>query len=189
MVLADVDIEKRIGEGEIGVKPFEASQLLPDGYALRLSSKFRFIRIGDKTHVDVKEKMVMTEEVDVGDDGYVNIRPGELVLGSSLESISLGKCTAAMLQGRTSLSRLGLQLDTSAAKISPGYNGRITLTFVNVFALPIRIYVGMRVAELTFVAMSRPVKTAYGKGAYSSRYQKQTGPTESRIWEDFGEDR
>jgi dCTP deaminase len=140
----------------------------------------RFTRIGDATHLDVKSPLDVTEAVDVGKGGLISVRPGEIVLGSSVESVGLGKNVAGLLQNRTSLSRLGLMVDASSGLLSPGSEGRLTLVIQNNFSLPIRIYAGMRIARISFVQMSSEVITAYG-----GRYQRQQEATASRIWEDF----
>lgn len=184
MLLSDGDILQLKKKGEIGIKPFVRKRLWPVGYDLRLDQKIGFVRIGDATHVDVKSEFHVTQTMDVGRNGYVSIRPGELVLCSSVERISLGKSVAASVVGRSSLNRIGVQVINASEWISPGFEGKVTIVLNNHFGLPVKIYVGMRVARLSFYRVSSEVMEAYGEKF--KRYQDQDEPRASRIWEDFG---
>ncbi len=184
-MLSDRDILKEMKAGEIKIDPFEPEQLQSVGYDLRLYKQVRFMRIGDVTHLDVKEKFEITDLYDIGYGGEVIVRPGEMLLGATHECVSLGKNVAGILTGRSSLSRIGLVVDTGGGMIAPGHDAHITFAIRNTFAMPIKIYVGMKIAQISFVKLSSPVMAAYGSRKLKSKYKDKEFPGASKIWKDF----
>jgi deoxycytidine triphosphate deaminase len=85
----------------------------------------------------------------------------------------------------SSLGRLGLLIHSTAGFIDPGWDGHVTLELSNVANLPITIYHGMKIGQLSFVQLSEPAETPYGSGSLGSKYQGQRGPTPSRYWKNF----
>lgn len=185
MFLSDKDIHKRIKAGEIVVKPFVKAQLQPASYDLRLHRNFRIFSSISVTHIDVKKPFEVTELVKVGKGGEFIIHPGEFVLAATEEWIKLPNDLLGILEGRSSLGRLGLIVHATAAFIPPGSRGHFTFEVSNISSLPVKLYAGMRVAQLAFVRMSSPVAVPYGKKRLGSKYQDQEPPTPSRIWKDF----
>lgn len=181
MFLADSDILKQIKEGRIGIDPFVESQVQAAAYDLRLHTNFRVFR-NDVTHVDVKEKEEVTRLIKVEENGPFVIHPGQFVLASTMEHIRLPNDLVGVLEGRSSLGRLGLIVHATASFIAPGADMNITFEMTNISNLPIRLYAGMRVAQLAFATMSAPVSTGYGT---KGKYQNQEPPTPSLIWKDF----
>lgn len=185
MYLADREILKRIKAGEIRIKPFELKQLQSAAYDLRLHTNFRVFRNDATTHIDVKQAFEVTELVKIKPAGAFVIHPGQFVLAATEEKISLPEDLVGVLEGRSSLGRLGLIVHATAAFIGPGFVGHLTFEMSNISNLPIKLYAGMRVAQLAFGQLSSKAKQAYGKKSLKSKYQDQEPPTASKIWKDF----
>jgi deoxycytidine triphosphate deaminase len=88
----------------------------------------------------------------------------------------------------SSLGRLGLLIHSTAGFIDPGWDGHVTLELSNVANLPITIYPGMKIGQLSFVQLSEPAERPYGSEGIGSKYQGQRGPTPSRYWQNFRND-
>lgn len=183
MFLSDKDILKRIKKNEVVIKPFVREHLEPASYDLRLHQNFRIFKKSSVTHIDVKQEFDVTELVRVKRGEAFVIHSGEFVLASTFEKIGLPRDLLGMLEGRSSLGRLGLIVHATASHIPPGFFGHLTFEVSNLSSLPIKLYSGMRVAQLSFVQVSSPVDLPYGKKG--SKYQDQEPPTASRIWKDF----
>ena len=180
MVLSDQDIQRAIQNNEIKLDPFEPSQVRPAAVDLTLHENFRVFRNSSHTHIDVKEEFDVTELVKAKEDGSFVIHPREFVLGSTREIVTLPNTLVGLLEGRSSLGRIGLIIHATASFITPGFSGYLTLEMSNISNLPIKLYTGMRVAQLAFLQLSSPVQLEHG-----NRYQNQEPPTASRIWKDF----
>lgn len=185
MFLADKDILKRIKAGEIEIKPFVRKQLQPASYDLRLHTNFRIFKSTSVSHIDVKETFDVTELVKVKEGDAFIIHPSEFVLAATFEKIKMPKDLLGILEGRSSLGRLGLIVHATASHIPPGFSGHLTFEISNISNLPIKLYAGMRVAQLSFAQLSSSVTKPYGKKGLKSKYQDQEPPTASKIWKDF----
>ncbi len=185
MFLSDVDILRYKEKGQIEIDPWDEDQLQACGYDLRLHKNFRKFKVGDTTHIDVKEKFDVTELVEVGYGSHIILHPGEFVLGATNERISFGNQVAGLLEGRSSLARIGIVMHATAGLFNPGFSGHVTFEMSNISNLPVKLYVGMRVAQMVFVPLSSPVSKRYGKRGIKSKYQDQKPPTPSKIWKDF----
>jgi dCTP deaminase len=187
MVLSDGAIRRALEAGRIGVDPYDASLLQPSSLDVRVDRLFRVFRNSRYPFIDVRaEQDELTELVEVvGDEAFI-LHPGEFVLGSTLERITLPDDLVARLEGKSSLGRLGLLIHSTAGFIDPGWDGHVTLELSNVANLPITIYPGMKIGQLSFVQLSEPAERPYGAGGLGSKYQGQRGPTPSRYWKNFG---
>jgi dCTP deaminase len=185
MVLSDRTIRRLLGEGRIGIEPYEEELLQPSSVDVRVDRFFRVFHNARYPFIDVKQPMDdLTELVEVDSEPFI-LHPGEFVLGSTLERIRLPDDLVARLEGKSSLGRLGLLIHSTAGFIDPGWDGHVTLELSNVANLPITIYYGMPIGQLSFVQLSEPAETPYGSKALSSKYQGQAGPTPSRYWRNF----
>jgi dCTP deaminase len=186
MVLSDRTIRRLLEEGRIGIDPYEESLLQPASVDVRVDRYFRVFRNSRYPYIDVKQEMEdLTEPVEVdGDDPFI-LHPGEFVLGSTLERVALPDDLVARLEGKSSLGRLGLLIHSTAGFIDPGWDGHVTLELSNVANLPITIYYGMKIGQLSFVSLSEPAESPYGSARLGSKYQGQAGPTPSRYWKNF----
>ena len=186
MILSDVDLRKAIAAGRIGVDPFDDSAIQPSSIDVRVDSLFRVFRNHTAGVIDVKRDMSgLAELVEIPADGVFMLHPGEFVLGSTLERVSVPDDLVARIDGKSSLGRLGLLIHSTAGFVDPGWEGNITLELANVASLPITIYPAMRIGQLSFMQMTSPAERPYGRGARGSKYHGQRGPTPSRYFENF----
>jgi dCTP deaminase len=186
MVLSDRTIRQLLEEGRIGIEPYEEELLQPSSVDVRVDKLFRVFRNSRYPFIDVKQEMEdLTELVEVDPDEAFILHPGEFVLGSTLERITLPDDLVARLEGKSSLGRLGLLIHSTAGFIDPGWDGHVTLELSNVANLPITIYYGMKIGQLSFVQLTEPAEHPYGSGGLGSKYQGQVGPTPSRYWRNF----
>ena len=187
MVLSDRSIRRLLDEGRIGIEPYDGELLQPSSVDVRVDRFLRVFRNSRYPYIDVKEPMEdLTDLVEIDDEEPFILHPGEFVLASTLERISLPDDLVARLEGKSSLGRLGLLIHSTAGFIDPGWDGHVTLELSNVANLPITIYYGMRIGQLSFVRLSEAAEMPYGTALLGSKYQGQAGPTPSRYWRNFG---
>ena len=186
MVLSDRAITRLLGEGRIEIDPYDPELLQPSSVDVRVDRYFRVFHNARYPYIDVREPQEdLTELVELDDERPFILHPGEFVLGSTLERVRLPDDLVARLEGKSSLGRLGLLIHSTAGFIDPGWDGHVTLELSNVANLPITIYYGMKIGQLSFVQLSEPAETPYGSGDLGSKYQGQRGPTPSRYWQNF----
>jgi dCTP deaminase len=181
MLLSDRDLKAAIGQGRMGLSPYDEAMVQPSSIDVRLDRYFRVFANHRYTHIDpAVAQEDLTEQVEPdGDEAFI-LHPGEFVLGSTLEVITLGDDLAARLEGKSSLGRLGLLTHSTAGFIDPGFSGHVTLELSNVANLPIKLYPGMKIGQVCVLRLSSPAEHPYGSSVYGSRYQDQRGPTPSR---------
>jgi dCTP deaminase len=186
VVLSDVTIARLLGEGRIEIDPYDPTLLQPSSVDVRVDRYFRVFRNNRYGYINVKlEQEELTEPVEIeGDEPFI-LHPGEFVLGSTLERVKLPDDLVARLEGKSSLGRLGLLIHSTAGFIDPGWDGHVTLELSNVANLPITIYHGMKIGQISFMQLSEPAAAPYGSGGLGSKYQGQRGPTASRYWQNF----
>jgi dCTP deaminase len=185
-VLSDMDIAAAIAEGRIGIRPYEESDLQPSSVDLHLDRRFRVFRNNRYPFIDVRSPQPdLTELLSVADDEAFVLHPGEFVLGQTLEWVELPDDLVARLEGKSSLGRLGLLIHSTAGYVDPGWKGNLTLELSNVANLPIALYFGMKIGQISFLTMSSPVTRPYGSAGLGSKYQGQSEPTASAFFEDF----
>jgi dCTP deaminase len=185
VVLSDRTIRRLLGEGRIGIDPYDESLIQPSSVDVRVDKFFRVFRNNRYPHIDVKrEQEDLTELVEIGEEPFI-LHPGEFVLGSTLERIRVPDDLVGRLDGKSSLGRLGLLIHSTAGFIDPGWDGHVTLELSNVANLPITIYYAMKIGQLSFVQLTEPAETPYGADGLGSKYQGQKGPTPSRYWRNF----
>ncbi|MGI8614616.1 MAG: dCTP deaminase [Nocardioidaceae bacterium] len=186
MLLSDRDIRAEIGARRVRLDPYDAEMIQPSSIDVRLDRFFRVFENHRYPHIDpAVEQSELTREVEPVDDEPFILHPGEFVLGSSYEVITLPDDIAARLEGKSSLGRLGLLTHSTAGFIDPGFSGHMTLELSNVATLPIKLYPGMKIGQLCFFRLSSPSEHPYGSAVYGSRYQGQRGPTPSRSYANF----
>jgi dCTP deaminase len=183
VLLSDRDLKKAIDEGRLALDPFDDAMVQPSSIDVRLDRYFRVFANHRYTHIDpAQQQDDLTELVEPkGDEPFI-LHPGEFVLGSTLEVISLGDDLASRLEGKSSLGRLGLLTHSTAGFIDPGFSGHVTLELSNVANLPIKLYPGMKIGQICVIQLSSASEHPYGSSIYGSRYQDQRGPTPSRSY-------
>jgi dCTP deaminase len=186
MILADKTIKKEIQEGRIKIEPFDKSMLKPASVYLRLSNQFRVFKNSFFSHLETKNPVEELMELMTLKKGQLFIiHPGDFVLGSTLEKITIPSDMTARLHGRSGLGRLGIIIHATAGGINPGWSGNLTFEIANLSKVPVAMPVGMKVAQVAFVKLSSEAKNPYGSRKLRSKYQDQTGPTASQFYRDF----
>jgi dCTP deaminase len=186
MILSDRDLRAEIVAGRLVVDPFEPGALQPSSIDLRVGHEFRVFANHRYPYIDVRQPLDnLTELVEASEEDPFILHPGEFVLGSTLESVTLPDDLVARLEGKSSLGRLGLLIHSTAGFVDAGFSGQLTLELSNVANLPIAIYPGMPVGQLCLFRMTSPAERPYGSDELRSKYQAQRGPTSSRFHENF----
>ena len=186
MLLSDRDIRAEIAANRVGVEPFDEAMIQPSSVDVRLDKFFRVFENHKYSVIDPStEQAELTREVIAeGDEPFI-LHPGEFVLASTYEIITLPDDIAGRLEGKSSLGRLGLLTHSTAGFIDPGFSGHITLELSNVANLPVKLFPGMKIGQLCLIKLSSPAEHPYGSEKYGSRYQGQRGPTASRSFKNF----
>jgi dCTP deaminase len=181
VLLSDRDIKSELSAGRIALEPFEPVMIQPSSIDVRLDRYFRLFDNHKYPFIDpAEDQPELTHLVEVETDQPFILHPGEFVLGSTFELVSLPDDVAARLEGKSSLGRLGLLTHSTAGFIDPGFSGHVTLELSNVATLPIKLWPGMKIGQMCFFRLSSAAEKPYGSSEYSSRYQGQRGPTASR---------
>ena len=186
MLLSDRDIRSEIQSGRVAVEPFEEAMIQPSSVDVRLDKFFRVFENHKYSVIDpsIEQSELTREVIAEGDEAFI-LHPGEFVLASTYEIITLPDDIAGRLEGKSSLGRLGLLTHSTAGFIDPGFSGHITLELSNVANLPVKLYPGMKIGQLCLIKLSSPAEHPYGSAIYASRYQGQRGPTPSRSFMNF----
>ncbi len=186
MLLSDRDIRAEIEKKRVVLEPYDDEMIQPSSVDVRMDRFFRVFENHRYPHIDpAEDQPELTREVEPpGDEPFI-LHPGEFVLGSTYEVITLPDDIAARLEGKSSLGRLGLLTHSTAGFIDPGFSGHVTLELSNVATLPIKLWPGMKIGQLCFFQLSSPTENPYGSAKYGSRYQGQRGPTQSRSFQNF----
>jgi dCTP deaminase len=186
VVLSDRDIRAEIEAGRIVIDPFTPDAIQPSSIDLHLDRRFRVFRNSRYPYIDVRaDQPELTELVEIsGDDPFI-LHPGEFVLGSTLERVELPNDLVARLEGKSSLGRLGLLIHSTAGYVDPGWEGNLTLELSNVANLPITLYDGMKIGQISFQRLSSPAEVGYGDARIGSKYRGQRDPTASLYHRDF----
>jgi dCTP deaminase len=186
VLLSDRDIKAEISAGRVKVEPFDGAMIQPSSVDVRLDRFFRVFENHKYSVIDPSiEQPDLTREVAVEANEEFILHPGEFVLASTYEVITLPDDIAGRLEGKSSLGRLGLLTHSTAGFIDPGFSGHITLELSNVANLPVKLFPGMKIGQLCLIKLSSPAENPYGSALYGSRYQGQRGPTASKSWLNF----
>ncbi len=186
VILSDRTIRDQVAAGRIVIEPFDDACIQPSSVDLHLDKYFRVFRNHTMGHIDVRENLEeLTELVSAKPDDPFILHPGEFVLGSTSERVGVPDDLVGRIEGKSSLGRLGLLIHTTAGFVDAGWDGQLTLEFHNVANLPITLYPGMKIGQISFMQMTTPADNPYGTGSLGSKYQGQVGPRPSRYWENF----
>jgi dCTP deaminase len=186
VILSDRSIRQALDDGSIAIEPLLEGAIQPSSVDVRVDRYFRVFRNDTTPYIDPKRPQEdLTELVEVEDGAAFILHPGEFVLGSTLERVAIGSGIVGRLDGKSSLGRLGLLIHSTAGFVDPGFGGHLTLELSNVANLPIAIYPGMRIGQLSFARMTTAAEVPYGSESTRSKYQDQRGPTPSRYYLNF----
>ena len=186
MLLSDRDILAEIKAGRVTCEPFHEAMIQPSSVDVRLDKYFRVFENHKYSVIDpsIEQSELTREVIAEGDEAFI-LHPGEFVLASTYEVITLPDDIAGRLEGKSSLGRLGLLTHSTTGFIDPGFSGHITLELSNVANLPVKLFPGMKIGQLCLIKLSSPAEHPYGSEKYGSRYQGQRGPTASRSFLNF----
>ena len=186
VILSDRTIREELAAGRIVIDPLDEACIQPSSVDLHIDRYFRVFKNHTMSHIDVKQNLEdLTELVEIGEDDRFMLHPGEFVLGSTSERVALPDDLVARLEGKSSLGRLGLLIHSTAGFVDAGWDGQLTLELSNVANLPITLYPGMKIGQISFIQMSTSAEHPYGSKEVGSKYQGQVGPRPSRYWENF----
>jgi dCTP deaminase len=188
MILSDRTIREQLDAGRIVIDPLGDRCIQPSSVDLHVDRYFRLFRNHSQRVIDVREDQEdLTQLVEVREDDALILHPGEFVLGSTLERVTLPDDIVGRLEGKSSLGRLGLLIHSTAGFVDPGWDGYLTLELSNVANLPITLYPGMKIGQISFLSMTTAAEVPYGASSLGSKYQHQRGPTPSRYYLNFPE--
>jgi dCTP deaminase len=186
VILSDRSIRAEIEAGRIGVDPYDPEMVQPSSIDVRLDHRFLVFRSHTRPVIDVRQDLTdLTEQVTATDTQPFILHPGEFVLGATAEVVALPDDIVGRVEGKSSLGRLGLLIHTTAGFVDAGFRGQLTLEFSNVATLPITLYPGMKIGQISFLRMDGPAEHPYGSSTLGSKYAGQLGPTPSQYWKNF----
>jgi dCTP deaminase len=189
MVLSDRTIKEELAKGRIVIEPLDPSDIQPASVDLHLDKKLLVFRNTRQPYIDVRKDLPdLTEIEEIPDDTPFILHPGEFVLASTLESVTLPDDVVARLEGKSSLGRIGLLIHSTAGYVDPGWSGHLTLELSNVANLPVTLYYRMKIGQISFLRLTTPADNLYGSPVLGSKYQGQVEPTASRFFKDFSKD-
>ncbi len=186
MILSDRSIREAVASGRIAIEPFDDSCVQPSSVDLHLDHRFLVFRNHTRGLIDVRQDLSdLTEVVEASAEDPFILHPGEFVLGSTSERVAVPDDLVARLEGKSSLGRLGLLIHSTAGYVDAGWDGQLTLELSNVASLPITLYPGMKIGQISFMQMTTAADHPYGADRLGSKYRGQEGPRPSRYWENF----
>ena len=186
MLLSDRDIKTEVSLGRIQLEPYDPAMVQPASVDIRLDRFFRTFENHKYQFIDpAQQQEDLTRAVEVAPNEPFILHPGEFVLGSTMERVALPNDLVARIEGKSSLGRLGLVIHATAGFIDAGWDGHITLELSNVATLPITLYTGMKIGQISFFQMTTPADNPYGTSALGSKYRGQVGPTPSQYFRNF----
>ncbi len=186
MILSDRSIREELQAGRIRIEPLDQECIQPSSVDLHLYDEFLVFRNSRRPFIDVREPQNdLTDLIRVESGDAFILHPGEFVLGSTSEIVGIPVDLVGRLDGKSSLGRCGLMIHSTAGYVDPGFYGRLTLELSNVANLPIALYPGMRIAQISFSQMSTPADRPYGDSSIGSKYQGQMGPRASELHREF----
>jgi dCTP deaminase len=180
-VLSDGTIRRLVADGRIAIDPWDPSMVQPASVDLKLGRSFRVFHNHRLPAIDLAEPpQGVTEHVAVEEGQSFVIHPGEFVLGNTVEQVTMPDDLVARIEGKSSLGRLGLIVHATAGFVDPGFSGTLTLEITNLTRVPIVLWPGKPIAQLSFMTLDRPAERPYGHPDLGSHYHGQLEATESR---------
>mgnify|MGYP000665438024 CR=1 FL=1 len=163
MVLSDRTIKEQLAKGRIVIEPLDPDDIQPASVDLHLDGSILVFANSRRPYIDVKETLEdLTQMVEIQEETPFILHPGEFVLGSTSERVTVPDDLVARLEGKSSLGRLGLLIHSTAGYVDAGWDGQLTLEFSNVANLPITLYPGMKIGQISFMRMTTPADRPHG---------------------------
>jgi len=186
MILSDRDIKKALKSGRITVEPLFPKAIQPASVDVHLGADFLIFKPSNHVALDPRLPIDdMMEEVKISDKKQFVLHPGEFALGMTYEVVGLAPDVVGVLNGKSSLGRIGLIVHATAGFIDPGNKLKITLELHNIADMPIILYYKMPIGQMTFMELSSPAEVPYGKGKLGSKYYGALKPQASQYYKNF----
>ena len=186
MVLSDKTIKEYLEKGNILIDPLDEKDIQPASVDLHIDNGILVFKNSSEPFIDLRKELPnLTEKIEIQKEEPFMLHPGEFVLASTIERIKLGTNVVGRLEGKSSLGRVGLLIHSTAGYVDPGWDGKLTLELTNVSRLPITLYYGMRIGQISFLKLTTHVIREYGSPELGSRYKGQQDPTASKAHLDF----
>lgn len=186
MFLSDQDILAALKAGEIFIDDFDPKRLQPASYDVLLGNRFLLF---DRHQLDVIDPRSPVEtamrEVVVPDDGHFVLHPSEFALAVTKDYFGVGAGHCCHIMGKSSLARLGLIIHTTAGFVDPGNQLTATLELFNTNSVPVRLYPGMKIAQIAFCQLKTPASKPYGHPDLGSKYFQARTIQGSQMWQNF----
>jgi len=186
MILCDHDIKLAVEQNKLGIDPYNLENVQPASYDVSLSNLFQVFLVSNRRFIDPREdQRPNMQRIETPEGNVFVLDPGKFALGSTCEVIRNPHNLVSRLEGKSSLGRLGLVVHATAGYIDPGFEGRITLELFNMASLPILLYPGMKIGQLSFARMTGCAEIPYGDSRLGSKYQGQMEPTVSLMHKNY----
>ena len=180
-VLSDTTILRLVEEGRLKIDPWDPGLVQPASVDIRLGPTFRVFHNHRAAAIDLRDPpRDLTEQITVGPDEPFVVHPGEFVLGRTLETVEMPDDVVCRIEGRSSIGRLGLIVHATAGFVDPGFAGTLTLEITNLTRVPIILWPGKPIAQLSFMTLDKAAERPYGHPDLGSHYHGQVDATESR---------
>ncbi len=186
MILSDRTLKEKIQSGEISIEPFSPEFVQPASYDLHLDKNILVFNTEKHELIDVKKPVEdLMVKIEINDIVGYTLKPGEFVLANVVEVTGVDNRHVGRLEGKSSLARMGLIIHATAGFLDPGNKLRLTLEIANLSPLPIRIYEGMKIAQLAFEQLDRECERPYGSAGLNSKYKGDMTVQASKMWKNF----
>jgi dCTP deaminase len=186
MILSDKGIREAVKSGAIILDPFNEEDLQPVSYDLHMGKDLLLFDRGRNSLIDVKKPMehLMVKYEMNEEEGYI-LHPQEFILGNIEEVTGVDAQHVGLLEGKSSLARIGLLIHATAGLLDPGNTMKLTLEMYNLSPLPIKLYPGMKIGQITFEKLDQPCEKPYGSKGLNSKYQGNMTVQGSLMYKNF----
>ncbi|NYZ76266.1 dCTP deaminase [Candidatus Micrarchaeota archaeon] len=170
MILSDRDIARYMKKGVISITPApKKEQIGPASIDLTLSNEFW--KPKKKIHKIDISKVGFSDVMEGFTAAAVELKPGDMILGKTVERIELPANISGRLEGRSSFARLGLAIHVTSSFIQPGSRNHQILEIVNFSKQKILIRAGMRLSQVIFEELMSSTSRPYAKFGRIARDQ------------------
>lgn len=188
-MLSNEDLKQAIKDGTFAVEPYDEGQLRAAGVTLHLGTQL--LKPIPGTVVDpLKGTLPEYESHTISMDEPYQLAPQEFLLGHTLERVSVGSELVLLIEGRSTLARLGLTIVKTAMMVEPGHMNRcITLELANHGPNPINLYPEMKIARAVIQELKTPSTKPYdatgkyreqglvGRPLFRNEFRRKQSPT------------
>jgi len=186
MILSDRSIKEKLKSGEISIEPFDQEFLQPASYDLHLDTNILLFNTERHDVIDVKKPLDdLMIKIEINEQEGFLLKPGQFILANVVEITGVDSRHVGRLEGKSSLARMGLIIHATAGFLDPGNKLRLTLEMANLSSLPIRIYPGMKIAQLAFEELDKNCERPYGSSELNSKYKGDLTVQASKMYKNY----